>query len=273
MNWFDLSIMHIVNSFANRSWFADATMVQLSANNFLEGGVLMVMFWWAWIVQGEESPKKREELASILIISAFAVLIARLFAAVLPYRERPIRDPLLHFQLPYTMDARALIHWSSFPSDHAVVVFCVAAGFWLISRRLGAMAIGYAALISFPRIYVGAHYPTDVLAGALLGTGSAFLSKLPSVRNTASSALNYLDRRPKYLYCLLFVWTFEIGEMFDSVRHIGVLGVKIALKYPRRFEELAASLVVGGLLCVLAWHMWRKDHSAPDHAWPTVRHR
>jgi len=113
----------------------------------------------------------------------------------------------------------------------------------------------------------------NILAGALLGMGTAFLSTLASVRSAARSALNYLYAHPKYLYCLLFVWTFELGEMFDSVRHIGVLGVKIALKYPRRFEELAASLVVGGLLCVLAWHMWRKDHSAPDHAWPTVRHR
>lgn len=163
---------------------------------------------------------------------------------ILPYRERPLREPMVHFQLPYTMNPQMLIHWNSFPSDHAIVVFCAAAGLWMVSRRLGALAVAYATLISLPRICVGAHYPTDVLAGALLGTGTAFLSKLPTVRNAAGCALNYLDRDPKYLYCLLFVWTFEIAEMFESLRHIAVFGVKAILRFPPRLEELVASLVL-----------------------------
>jgi len=181
---------------------------------------------------------------------------------ILPYRERPLHDPLMHFKLPYGVNPQALIHWSSFPSDHAVCFFSVAVGLRLISRRLGALAIGYAALICFPRIYTGIHYPTDILAGALLGTGAAYLSKLASVRNAAGGALNYLGRHPRYLYCLLFVWTFEMGEMFDSLRYIAVSGAKIARKYPHRSEELAASLVFVGLLCALAWQMWRKHDSA-----------
>ena len=269
---FDLWIMHIVNSFANRSWLADATMVRLEGNQLLIGGAVMAMFWWAWFEHGEANQERRVALVSILPVSAFAVLVARAFALALPYRERPLRDPLLHFQLPYTMNPQSLIHWSSFPSDHAVVLFSVAAGLWMISRRLGTLAICYAALINVPRMYVGVHYPTDILAGALLGTGTAFLSKLATVRDAASSALNYLNRHPSCLYCVLFLWTFEVGEMFDSVRQIGVLGVKIALAYPRRLEELAALLLMGSLLCVLVWLTWQKHESVAGHRWPTIRH-
>jgi undecaprenyl-diphosphatase len=100
----------------------------------------------------------------------------------------------------------------------------------MVSKRLGALAIAYAALISLPRIYTGIHYPTDILVGALLGIGIAFLAKVSSLRNIASVALNYLGRRPAYLYCLLFMLTFETAEMFDSLRQIGVLGIKFALK-------------------------------------------
>jgi membrane-associated phospholipid phosphatase len=260
MNWFDLAIMHSVNSLANRSWIADATLVQVADNVFLVGGILMAMFWWAWMEHGKESLEKRETLACILVLIPFGVLVARVLAFSLPYRERPLHEPLLHFRLPYTANPQNLIHWSSFPSDHATVVFCVAAGLWMVSGRLGALAIGYAAaMISFPLIYTGAHFPTDILAGALLGTGIAFLSEVSSLRNAVGRALTYLDRRPAYLYCLLFIWTFEIGEMFDSVRHILFFGVKVALKYPhRQLGKVAAPLFLAGLLCVLARLMWRK---------------
>src|ERR1019366_3516273 len=150
-----------------------------------------------------------------------------------------------------TVSPELLIHWSSFPSDHAAVAFCLAAGLWMVSRRLGALAITYAALSNLPRIYCGYHYPTDILVGALLGTGFAFLTAVPSLRNIARVSLNYLGRRPAYLYCLLFMWTFEIAEMFDSLRLIGVLGVKIALKYPRwEMEEVLGSMLMIGLLGV-----------------------
>jgi len=51
---------------------------------------------------------------------------------------------------------------------------------------------------SSPNLYWD-HYPTDILVGALLGIGIAFLAKVSSLRNIASVALNYLGRRPAYL--------------------------------------------------------------------------
>lgn len=265
MNWFDRSIIYFINSFAHHSWVADATIVQISHNTFLVGGVLMVMFWWAWMEYGEEHAEKRELLAANLGLAAFAVLVARCLAMSLPYRERPCRILPLHFQLPLTADPDLLIHWSSFPSDHAVVSFCVATGLWIVSRRLGFWALVYAALLSFPRIYIGAHYPTDVLTGAGLGIGIAFLSKLAPVRKAAGAGLDYLNRRPGYLYTLLFAVTFETGEMYDSLRKMGGVIVKSALRYPaHRVEAVGLEvgiLLLGALLCVLAWLMWRRRRS------------
>ena len=56
-----------------------------------------------------------------------------------------------------------------FPSIHAVIAAAVAAGLWLVDRRLGITAAVAAALMAFARVYVGAHYPRDVLAGLALG--------------------------------------------------------------------------------------------------------
>lgn len=58
----------------------------------------------------------------------------------------------------------------SFPSGHAGACFAVASVLFLcLPRRFGIPAVVTAALISFSRLYVGAHYPTDVLGGMAIG--------------------------------------------------------------------------------------------------------
>ncbi|MFM6851649.1 MAG: phosphatase PAP2 family protein [Terrabacter sp.] len=57
----------------------------------------------------------------------------------------------------------------SFPSDHSVMAGACAVGLLIASRRLGAIAAVLALLMAAARVYVGAHYPLDVLAGLLLG--------------------------------------------------------------------------------------------------------
>lgn len=57
----------------------------------------------------------------------------------------------------------------SFPSDHATMAGAVAAGLWIVNRRLGAVAAAAAVLMAVTRVYIAAHYPADVLAGLLLG--------------------------------------------------------------------------------------------------------
>ena len=55
------------------------------------------------------------------------------------------------------------------PSDHATAVGAVAAGLLLANRRWGIIAAVLAILMAFTRVYVGAHYPGDVVAGLALG--------------------------------------------------------------------------------------------------------
>ena len=62
----------------------------------------------------------------------------------------------------------------SFPSDHATTVGAVAVGLLLVERRLGLIAMVASVAMAFTRVYVGAHYPLDVLAGLVLGGTVAF---------------------------------------------------------------------------------------------------
>lgn len=75
---------------------------------------------------------------------------------------------------PYATQHRILVLASrstdpGFPSDHATMAGAAAFGLLLLSRRLGAIAIAAALVMSFSRVYIAAHYPLDVGAGLVLG--------------------------------------------------------------------------------------------------------
>jgi undecaprenyl-diphosphatase len=58
---------------------------------------------------------------------------------------------------------------SSFPSYPAALTFAFAFGIWLENRTVGAVLFILAVLMSLARIYVGVHYPSDIVAGAAVG--------------------------------------------------------------------------------------------------------
>jgi undecaprenyl-diphosphatase len=63
----------------------------------------------------------------------------------------------------------------SFPSDHASAAFGIAWGVFLVDRAAGALFLLAAAVLSWSRVVIGAHYPGDVGAGVLVGLGAALL--------------------------------------------------------------------------------------------------
>ena len=63
----------------------------------------------------------------------------------------------------------------SFPSAHAAITVALATAVFVHHRRLGILLYGFAAIVCVSRIYVGVHYPEDVVVGALLGFAIASL--------------------------------------------------------------------------------------------------
>jgi undecaprenyl-diphosphatase len=157
-------------------------------------------------------------------------MIARILAWSLPFRERPLHNPSLHFQVPFGVDITSLIGWSSFPSDHATLYFALAVTFLYVSRLIGVAGLLYAAIvICLPRIYLGIHYPTDILVGACLGIGVASLGRLKRLRNRVTNPLwQWLEKRQASFYAFLFVWSFSLADQFDDIRALGSAALKIA---------------------------------------------
>ena len=64
---------------------------------------------------------------------------------------------------------------ASFPSGHTAVSFAAATAIYAINKKWGIAAYAFAVLMGFSRLYLGVHFPLDVLGGALVGTGAAKL--------------------------------------------------------------------------------------------------
>lgn len=72
----------------------------------------------------------------------------------------------------------------SFPSGHATAFFALATAVYFWNKKMGYVFYVFATLIAFGRVFVGVHYPLDVLGGAVLGIGLAwFVAKFIPIKN------------------------------------------------------------------------------------------
>ena len=99
---------------------------------------------------------------AILLAESVSGALKHVFDRDRPPVARPDPAPLLEAPTTY-----------SFPSGHATVSFACATVLALAVPRLAWWLFGLAALVAFSRVYVGVHYPGDVLAGAVLGVALA----------------------------------------------------------------------------------------------------
>ena len=102
--------------------------------------------------------------AGLVLSYALGLLAAAVHPEARPFTTHPQVHPLISHH-----------PGQAFPSDHSTAAFGIAlVVFAFLSRRVGAVLLAAAALIAFSRVYVGVHYPGDVVASllvALLGVG------------------------------------------------------------------------------------------------------
>lgn len=229
MNFFDTSIINFFNNFSQHSWIFDNILTFISGNNLIKGGAFTIVIWWLWFKTDDHQTDVRKRIISIILSCFVAMLLARTLAALLPYRERPMHEAALNFILPHGMDSSVLTSWSSFPSDHAVLFFTLSTGFLFISKKIGVLAFIYTTIfIALPRIYLGLHYPTDIICGGLIGLAIGWVANQNFVQNKISNPiLSWAEKTPSLFYALFFLITYQIADLFDQSRSFASFGIKL----------------------------------------------
>jgi undecaprenyl-diphosphatase len=154
----DLSLTRALNDLLFRhDWLEDPLAWYAGASAVLFALALLILL----VV-----PRTRRAAVVGAIAAPGALAIAAATSAVLP-RARPfVAHPGLHRFVAHAADP-------GFPSDHAAAAFAIATALFASSRPVGAPLLVAAALLAISRVGVGVHYPSDVLAGAVIGVTAA----------------------------------------------------------------------------------------------------
>ncbi len=219
----DLSIFHAINGFCGQNPKLDQFLIQLDFSA-AKGLAFMGSFGALWFqrTKDQERTKDQAKRRETLIIMIFAILLsiiaARAAANLLPFRIRPMFVPDIGYHAPL-LSVGNYENWSSFPSDTATYFFVITTGFWLLSRWLGVLWACFSTIVILARVYLGIHYPSDVLGGALLGIGLTLaMNNQFAHARIAAPILAMEQRAPAIFYGLLFPVLFETATIFHFTR-------------------------------------------------------
>lgn len=159
------TLMHLLSAPADLSGGGLFLAIMVADWAILLGPSTLVLLW----VLGRTD--ERRAAVGALLSALLALSVSGLVSAQI-FHPRPFMDGLTRNYLHHAID-------SSFPSDHSAVLFGLAFSMLLSRptsvRRLWIAGLVLACAVGWSRVFLGAHYPFDIVGGALLGLLAAFV--------------------------------------------------------------------------------------------------
>ncbi|MGE8203226.1 undecaprenyl-diphosphatase [Heyndrickxia sp. NPDC080065] len=158
----NIKIFKVINQFSGRCSPIDLLMILIS-NKIRYVYIFVLIFMW---FRNDFYKKVSYNAVISSGIAWFIYAMIKLFY----FKPRPFVKHHVGILTPSKKD-------SSFPSKHTMLVFAISTSIFLYNRILGSIMLALSVLTGFSRIWVGHHYPSDII-------GSAF------VASTTSTILN-----------------------------------------------------------------------------------
>ncbi len=158
----DLSVLHWIADHV-QCGFLDAVMPVVTLLG--EHGIFCIALSVVLMI----FPKTRKTGVTVAVALALGYLIGNLTI-------KPIVDRVRPYELDEALRSAVIFkfpHDASFPSGHTLAAFETSVSIFLRNKKWGSLALVLAFLVALSRLYLTVHYPTDVICGAVLGTGFA----------------------------------------------------------------------------------------------------
>ncbi|MPY36801.1 phosphatase PAP2 family protein [Streptomyces adustus] len=188
----DVDLLYDINGLAGSTphWF-DRGVAFVGEYGLLLAMVLVVLWCWSTVRRrgGDEAASAVAGLVWAPLAAGIAVLVN---VPIRGFVQRP-RPFLDHQGLDVLVSGKTDY---SFVSDHATITMAIGVGLFVTNRRFGLLGIALAMLEGFCRVYMGVHYPTDVVGGFALGTAVALLLSPPAML-MLTPLMKAVDRSPR----------------------------------------------------------------------------
>lgn len=155
-------LFRIINGLGKEFQYINLPMIIVAKYTVFFLAIFVILFWFT----------KNKENKIMLVCASVAFILAEIIGKF---------TGLLHFNnQPFAVfaDTNQLIEKAidnSFPSDHTILFFSFCMSFWLFKKGKWIVWILLAILVGVSRIWVGVHYPLDVIVGAFIGIVSAII--------------------------------------------------------------------------------------------------
>lgn len=165
----DYQLFSWINGLAGQSAFLDEAG-RLIGNEFFMPSTFGLLLLGLWIGKRDSMKRERNQRAIICVVLALAVVTVLVHLVYFVY-HRP--RPFLNYDVNLLITAPTA---PSFPSNSTSVAFAIAASVWIINRPLGGILFIPALMVGLSRMFLGVHYPSDILGGIAFGFFSSLAS-------------------------------------------------------------------------------------------------
>ncbi|HGP0982804.1 TPA: undecaprenyl-diphosphate phosphatase [Klebsiella aerogenes] len=149
------ALFALINATPSSSWWA-IEVATFIAKDLIIIVPLLVVALWLW------GPNQRQLVFKVMLALVLSLSISWVIGHLFPH-DRPFVDGVGYNFLHHAAD-------DSFPSDHGTVIFTFALAFLFWHRVWsGALLLVIASAIAWSRVYLGVHWPLDMLGGLLAG--------------------------------------------------------------------------------------------------------
>jgi undecaprenyl-diphosphatase len=214
---FDRPLTRLVNGFAGHSALFDGLTFVVFATATLPGAALLALVWSCWFAT--DNLRSRSRILVGVLASFGAGIISRFLQYTLPTHPRPFYDTALGFKMPLELH-EPLNTWNSFPSDHVTVFAAIAMVTYVARSRLAFVAMAFTALLELPRIYMGAHYPSDLIGGAALGSLMVWATQTSWFLSLGDRLIVWERRSPSLFYMSAFFVSYQIATLAGDIRWV-----------------------------------------------------